>query len=72
MSTGEIENWFGTMADVGPLYPFVGSEFVLFCVGVVLWVAWQISCTRAESAQYREEIEKHGDKKSLREVVEHD
>ena len=70
MSTGAIENWFGTMADVGPLYPFVGSEFALCCIGIVLWIVWQIACTRAESAQYREEIEKHGEKISLKQAIE--
>ena len=57
MSTG-IENWLGNMADLGPLYPFAGNEFILWCVGIVLWIVWQVSCTRAESKQYREEIDK--------------
>lgn len=70
MSTGAIENWFGNMADLGPLYPFVGTEFVLFCVGVVFWIAWQISCTRAESAKYAEEIKKHGDPAALKKRLE--
>ena len=69
MSTG-IENWMGNMAELGPPYPFVGSEFVLWCIGVVLWIVWQVSCTRAESKQYREEIENHGDADSLKKAIE--
>lgn len=72
MSTGAVENWFGNIAELGPLYPFVGSEFVLVCVAVVFWVAWQVSCTRAENKQYREEIAKHGDDASLTKLAERD
>ncbi len=66
MSTGTIENWFGNMAELGPLYPFVGTRFILFCAGVVFWIGWQISCTRAETARYAEELKKHGDSASLK------
>ena len=69
MSTG-IENWLGNMADLGPLYPFVGSEFILWCIGVALWIVWQVSCTRAENQQYRDEIEKHGDAESLNKAID--
>ena len=33
MSTGNVESWSGNMAEIGPLYPFVGAEFALFVVG---------------------------------------
>ena len=60
MSTGAIENWAGTMADVGPLYPFVGSEFALWCIGVALWIVWHIVLTRKEGQQYEDDIKKLG------------
>ena len=69
MTTG-IENWLGSMADLGPLYPFAGSEFVLWIIGVALWLVWQISCTRAESRQYQEEIDRHGGKQSLEDTID--
>lgn len=70
MSTGSIENWFGNMAELGPLYPFVGTEFLWFWVGVVFWIAWQISCTRAENAKYAEELKKHGNPASLKKLLD--
>ena len=42
MSTGNIESWSGNMAEIGPLYPFVGAEFALFVVGMVLWILWHV------------------------------
>lgn len=57
MSTGEITSWTGTMADVGPLYPFVGSEFLLFLVGLVFWIGWHIWQLRMEKSNYQGDSE---------------
>lgn len=53
MSTG-IENWTGNMLDIGPLYPFVGSEGLLVIVGVVVWIGWHIWQVRFESQSYEQ------------------
>lgn len=42
MRTGLVESWAGNPAEVGPIYPFVGSEVTLFVICFVLWVL----CTR--------------------------
>ncbi len=42
MSTGSFENWAGDIADIGPIYPFVGSEFLLWIIGLALWIIWHI------------------------------
>ena len=36
-------NWDGNILDIGPLYPFVGTEVLMVVVLVALWVAWQLS-----------------------------
>ena len=43
MSTGNFDNWNGNMMDLGPLYPFVGSEGLMVVVLIVLWVAWHVA-----------------------------
>ena len=32
MSTGNFDNWDGNIADIGPIYPFVGSEVFMVIV----------------------------------------
>jgi hypothetical protein len=36
-------NWDGNVLEIGPLYPFVGTEVLMVIVLVVLWVAWHIA-----------------------------
>lgn len=43
MSTGNVESWDGNILDLGPLYPFVGSEGFMVLVLVALWIAWHIA-----------------------------
>ncbi len=68
MSTG-IENWQGTMTEVGALYPFVGTEFVWFVVCVALWIAWHIVQTSRENRQYEDEVKRFGGADSLKRLV---
>ena len=55
MSTGNVESWAGVIADIGPMYPFVGSETWLFIAGLVSWVLWHIIQFRAENQNLEEE-----------------
>ena len=42
-----VESWGGTIADIGPIYPMVGTEGLLVVIGVVLWIAWHVICRRS-------------------------
>lgn len=63
MTTGSFENWAGTISEIGPVYPFVGSEGILVIIGVVFWVAWHVFQMRQEAADLSEQDEhfKSGD-----------
>ncbi len=40
MSTIGYESWAVDLADVGPIYPFQGSEVLMVILGVAFWIAW--------------------------------
>ena len=69
MSTGNFENWAGTIADIGPIYPFVGSEGFLAIAGLVFWVWWHIKQTKIENQIHEDELKRYGDKESLTKIV---
>ncbi len=70
MTTGNVESWSGNMAEIGPLYPFVGAEFALFVVGVVLWILWHVRQARIETEQYEEEVQRFGSPESLNKILD--
>lgn len=50
MPTG-IESW-ANPAEIGPIYPFVGTEVALTIIGVVLWIAFHVITGREENKQW--------------------
>jgi hypothetical protein len=70
MTTGSFQNWAGSIADIGPIYPFVGFEAVMWIVAIVLWIAWHVVQTRRENEVFRDEIKRFGKPETLRKIVE--
>jgi len=62
MATGQVESWAGTIADIGPMYPFVGTEVIWVIVGVVFWLAWHVIQARKENREWEEDLRKFGGK----------
>ena len=54
MSTTGIENWALDLKDVAQIYPFQGSEGILFIVGLVTWIGWHIWCAKWETKYHDE------------------
>lgn len=48
-STTAVTSWSGLdLLSVGPVYPFVGSEALLWIVGLVFWIGFHILGSRIE------------------------
>lgn len=69
MSTGNVENWTGNIAEIGAAYPFVGFETPLMIAGIVFWIWWHIAQLRAESRELEEEARKHGNAEAMNKVL---
>jgi hypothetical protein len=55
MSTANFANWDGDLTQVGPIYPFVGSEVLMVIIGVVFWLVWHYLQIRMENQRLEEE-----------------
>ncbi|EAU42099.1 hypothetical protein FP2506_16739 [Fulvimarina pelagi HTCC2506] len=51
-----MTSWAVDLADVGAVYPFQGTEFILYIAGLVFWIWWHVAQIRAESREVRYEI----------------
>lgn len=52
MSTTMVETWVGAdLSQIGPIYPMVGSEFLLFIIGLVFWIGFHILQMRIEKRE---------------------
>ena len=69
MQTGMIENWTGNITEIGPLYPFVGSEMLLWVIGMALWIIWHIWQVRHEAQEYEDQIRKYASGENLQKAI---
>jgi len=69
MSTGNFESWAGTISEIGPIYPFVGSEGMLAIAGVVFWLWWHIRQVKIEEKEFEEDMKRYADKETLLKMV---
>jgi hypothetical protein len=64
-----ITSWSGNIADIGPIYPMVGTEGILFIIGLASWIVWHIIQARIEEKTFKNEIEQYGDAENLKKIV---
>ncbi|MEM7061505.1 MAG: hypothetical protein AAF557_28345 [Pseudomonadota bacterium] len=56
MSTTPVETWAGVdISQIGPLYPMVGSEFLLVVIGVVFWLGFHVLQARIEKREFEQD-----------------
>lgn len=64
-----VTSWSGNIADLGAVYPMVGSEGVLVIIGLATWIAWHIIQTKIENRTYEDEIRRFGDRETLKKMI---
>ena len=47
-----IESWKQPLAEIGPIYPFAGTEWLLLVACVAFWLGWTIWQIRSEKAEH--------------------
>ncbi len=58
LSTTAVETWVGAdMSQIGPIYPMVGSEVILFIIGLVFWLGFHFSQAGIEDKEMKADEE---------------
>jgi hypothetical protein len=51
-----VETWVGTdLSQLGPIYPMVGSEFLLWILGLVFWIGFHVLQARVEKEEFEKD-----------------
>jgi len=71
MSTTAVETWAGAdLSQIGPIYPMVGTEVILFIIGVAFWLAFHILQSRIEAKEFERDEAAARDPERLKRVFE--
>lgn len=53
MSTTAVETWAGAdLSQIGPIYPMVGTEFILFLIGLAFWLFFHVRQAGIEKKEF--------------------
>lgn len=56
MSTTQVETWAGAdLSQIGPIYPMVGTEMILFLLGLIFWIGFHVLQARIEKREFEED-----------------
>jgi len=69
-NTAPFNDWSGNMFDLGPLYPFVGSEGALVVLLVLFWIVWHILQIRMENRTLNEEARRLRESGNLQKALQ--
>ena len=70
MSTTIVESWATNISELGPIYPFVGSEFLLWIIGLVFWIGFHVIQMRQESTELAKDAEAASHPDTLRTALD--
>lgn len=56
--TATVETWAVDLAEVGAVYPMVGTEGILVAILVVFWLGWHVWQARHENEEYQKEMDR--------------
>ena len=71
MSTTIVETWSGTdLSQLGPIYPFVGSEFLLWILGLIFWIGFHVLQARIEKKELAEDARLAHERERISRVFE--
>ncbi len=55
MPTNGMDSWAVDLKDIAAVYPFQGSEFILYIAGLAFWLYWHVMQLRHEAAEVERE-----------------
>jgi len=57
MTTNGMTSWAVDLKDIAAVYPFQGTEFLLYILGLAFWIIWHIMQLRAEAKEVSHEMD---------------
>lgn len=71
MSTTIVESWSGAdLSQLGPIYPFVGSEVLLVLIGVAFWIGFHVLQAGIEKRELEEDAAAARSPERLRNILD--
>jgi len=65
-----VTTWAVDLANVGPIYPWQGTELIMVIVAVAAWILWHIVQLREEKEEFEKDMAEYGSKEAIRKALD--
>lgn len=65
-----VTTWAVDLANVGPIYPWQGTELIMVIAGVAAWILWHIVQLREEKEEFQKDIAEYGSKEAIKKALD--
>ncbi len=62
--------WAVDLANVSAIYPWQGSEFIMFIIAFVVWILFHIVQIKQENQDYNDDIAQYGSAESIKQALD--
>ena len=62
--------WAVDLANMGAVYPWLGTEVIMVAVAVLAWLVWHIVQIREENQEYADDVKRYGSKEALEKALD--
>lgn len=62
--------WAVDLANVGAVYPWLGTEVIMVAVAVLAWLVWHVVQIREENQEYADDVKRYGSKEALKKALD--
>ncbi|MGI9462493.1 MAG: hypothetical protein ACR2OM_01040 [Aestuariivirgaceae bacterium] len=70
MSTNGMSSWAVDLKDVAGVYPFAGSEVLLYIIGLAFWIGWHVVQMRQEAIEVEHEMDADASGKKAKAAID--
>ena len=65
-----VSTWAVDLANVGPIYPWQGAEFIMVIAAIAAWILWHIIQLREEKEEFRKDVAEYGSKEAIKKALD--
>lgn len=62
--------WAVDLANMGAVYPWLGTEVIMVAVAVLAWLVWHVVQIREENQEYADDVKRYGSKEALEKALD--
>ncbi len=63
-------SWAVDLANISAIYPWQGSEVIMFLIAFIAWIVFHVMQIKQENADYNDDIDRYGSAELIKKALD--